>query len=126
MSPLNTILKKGGDIMLNSKELLKQLEGKSKEDAQQIIQDALGIDFSSFGSPDLPCTLWFSTAFCYCSVSDLNEQLLNFSLFLNLVIGPIFGFCYKPGDVTSLGCNCPCGSKEIVMHFQLTRKDCPL
>lgn len=105
--------------MLNKEGLLRLMEGKSDEEIKQILEKNYGINWSI---PEGACKAWFAKVFIYCSTREFEEEL-DFFFFLVNTFSHLFHVCFKHEDTIFLGCTCPCGNKEVILYYSLTRGD---
>ncbi|WP_310604249.1 hypothetical protein [Anaerosporobacter sp.] len=105
--------------MYNKEALLELLDGASEEEVLQVLKDNYNI---SWDFRNGTCKSWYAKVFTYCNADQLEDQL-NFFLWLVNFFAPIFHVCFKEEDTVFLGCSCPCGRKQVVLYYSLTRND---
>ncbi|WP_099466887.1 hypothetical protein [Konateibacter massiliensis] len=102
---------------MNKEQLLAQIDGRSENEIRQILQDNYNISWEYY---DRTRKFWYARVFTYNSARQLQEEL-DFFLWLVNYFAPIFNFCFQEEDTVFLGCTCPCGYKQTILYYSITR-----
>lgn len=103
--------------MLDKTELLALIDGKTDEEVKQILQDNYNINWEP---NEGTCKSWHAKVFTYCRSHELEEEL-NFFLWLVNFFAHLFHICFHVEETVFLGCICPCGHKQTILYYSITR-----
>lgn len=117
---LNIILQKGDDIMLNLKDLLVEVEGKTNEEITKMLEEKLGLSGYTYGRP---CKDWYAKTFTYCSDCQLQGLLDDFFDFINW-IAKYIPYCFKLEETVYLSSNGACGKQQVIIYYSWSKDSC--
>lgn len=108
--------------MDNLNDLLLQLKGKSNEEIIDILNCEYGVNCPPHSEPErASCKKWFAKVFTYCRNDQLQDLITDFLNDIN-TNKEFKDFCFQEEDTVFLGCICPCGRKQTILYYTLTRE----
>lgn len=103
--------------MTKKDQFLALIEGRTDAEIIQILQDDYGINWDPHSRA---CKLWYAKVFTYCNTDHLEDEL-NFFLWLVNHFSRLFHVCFQVEETVFLGCICPCGNKQTVLYYSISR-----
>lgn len=105
------------DYLMEREDLLTLIKGKSNAEVKEILLDKYGLSWDYY---DGTCKSWYAKVFTYCNTEHFEEEL-NFFLWLVNFFAHLFHVCFQEEDTIFLGCICPCGQKQTILYYSITR-----